>query len=333
MDYFRGMSIVLIVLGHSMIGDFKYDYTVIYNFISGSAAYFVFISGFLFQWLMNANYSYQTFLVRKYRNLIVPYLVCSTPVLFYMLIWNQIPPLLGDVGRFDGTLLAFITGRHMIAYWFIPFITVIFMLTPVHLWFSVQKTAIQLLLLSVTFIVSLLLHRSIGMVNTLHNFVYFLPIFWLGIFAALHKNAMVRWAKYWWIFALLGLASLYYHSYVDLIYGSYAKPPFMFIGIDFMLVQKTAFIVTAIVLSDWFERLEMPRLVWLAHISFPIYFLHGYFIFVFYKIGLVEALVGHTGNAMMASIVHIALVFSLTIGLVVILKRTLGSRSRLLLGG
>lgn len=332
-DYFRGIAILLVVSGHSMIGYFKYEHTVINNLLSGSATYFVFVSGFLFQWLMNDNYSYRSFLLRKYRNLIKPYLVCSVPALVYMFFWNRMPAVLGDVGRYDGTLLAFLTGRHMIAYWYIPFITIIFVLTPLHRWLAAQRRAVQLVLLALTFILSLLLHRSVGMANPVHNVVYFLPVFWFGIFAALNKQAFVSQARYWWVFVLIGVASLYYHSRVDLIYGSYEKPALLYVGIDFMLLQKVAFIVMALMLLDRLERFELPHLAWLADISFPIYFLHGYFIFVFYQVGFVDFLVSTTGSSILASLINLALVVILTIGLAATLKKLLGSRSRELIGG
>lgn len=332
-DYFRGIAIILIVSGHSLIGFFKYDHTLIYNFISGSSTYFVFISGFLFQWLMNDRYSYQAFLLKKYRNLVKPYLICSVPALIYMFAWNRMPPVLGEPGRYEGTLLAFLTGRQMIAYWYIPFITIIFLLAPLHLWFAIQRRAVQLALLTLTFVMSLLLHRSIGMVNTIHNVMYFLPIFWFGIFAALNKEVFVRRARYWWIFALAGLACLYYHSCVDLIYGSYEKPPFVYVGIDFMLLQKTAFIISALLLTDWLQRFELPGLAWLAHISFPMYFLHGYFVFAFYETGFVGFIDNATGSSMLASLISLVLVLSMTISLVLILKKILGSHSREVIGG
>ena len=76
-DYFRAISIILIVMGHSY-GSWERDSVLdmsFTNLISGGTALFVFISGFFFHNVFNENYNYKAFVLKKCEGVFLPLLI------------------------------------------------------------------------------------------------------------------------------------------------------------------------------------------------------------------------------------------------------------------
>jgi len=82
-NLFRGFSILLIISSHILYLDKSSDF---YFFTSAlylnSTIYYVFISGFLFQFLIK-KYYYPNYLIRKAKNVISPYIIFSLPILVF----------------------------------------------------------------------------------------------------------------------------------------------------------------------------------------------------------------------------------------------------------
>ena len=85
-DYFRSITILLIIAGHSYGPWTRNNFLEISisNTITGGTALFVFISGFFFHAIFNEKISYQKFMKKKILNVLVPYILLS---LLYLLIY------------------------------------------------------------------------------------------------------------------------------------------------------------------------------------------------------------------------------------------------------
>ena len=83
-NIFRGLAILLIIMGHTMQFGEADSLAHIINceIVCGGTALFIFISGFLFQHL-SAKFEYKNYLSKKWTNVILPYLFCAIPGLIF----------------------------------------------------------------------------------------------------------------------------------------------------------------------------------------------------------------------------------------------------------
>ncbi|NCU33707.1 MAG: hypothetical protein EOM23_12420, partial [Candidatus Moranbacteria bacterium] len=184
LDYFRALAILVIIAGHTY-GHWQIDANWeknLVNLITGGTAFFVFISGFFFQTLFIKNFEYSTFLIKKSKILLIPYLVLSIPFLL-LLYWEfghipntyQLPDYL--LNDFSLGFMRLITGATFSAFWYIPFIMGIFVLSPLFIAFSKLNPIIMLSLLLILFLGAGFIHRPdnwiIRNADLLQSLIYF----------------------------------------------------------------------------------------------------------------------------------------------------------------
>ena len=147
-NYLRAFAIILIVAGHTLLWG-KYGTTIRLTnlfLFKGGTLLFVFIAGFLFQYLAY-KFEYKKYLITKLKNVILPYCITMFPVaiVFAVRLHNpehflySYPPIIRFINvMFVGQI---INGP----LWFVPMIAIFFLLAPVLLklknyrivWFSV----------------------------------------------------------------------------------------------------------------------------------------------------------------------------------------------------
>ncbi len=286
--FFRGVAIVLIVAGHCFaLVDWSAERLpekLLENLVKGSTVLFVFISGFLFHHVFAPKFQLRRFLGKKLRFVLLPYLTLSlAPVVYFVfiegagpfseLIYSGRPGLWGE--HLQPALMYLWTGRHLLAYWYIPFIMVVFALSPVFLGYLRLPLWARLLIMGATLIVAMLVHRPVKNISVLQSVVYFLPAYLLGMNVSLHKRAVLRrlaGKEPWLALAVIGLASAQLTLYTQ--YSNLHKQPLEWGGVDILLLQK---LIACLLLYALLERLrerELPVLDALASSSFAIFFLH-----------------------------------------------------------
>ena len=158
-DYFRAVAIIFIVLGHSMAWGQGYLRNFNRQFFQGWTFAFVFIAGFLFQYL-SYKFDYKTYLKKKFTNVIMPYLVIMTPVAFILAftLSNKQHAFYGYSAPLR--LVSSYIGGYIIQspVWFVGMISVIFLLAPTILFFKNNKK-IWYVLLCASFIYSVCIKR------------------------------------------------------------------------------------------------------------------------------------------------------------------------------
>ncbi|MGM9994434.1 MAG: acyltransferase family protein [Candidatus Avigastranaerophilus sp.] len=100
-----------------------------YKITAGGTAIFVFIAGFLFQYLSD-NFNYKVYLTKKFINVILPYIITCIPgaLLCLFPVW-ALP--FSDLNIFIQIPCALLTGSYNGPTWYIPMTTIFFLVAPV----------------------------------------------------------------------------------------------------------------------------------------------------------------------------------------------------------
>ncbi|BCR03564.1 acyltransferase [Desulfuromonas versatilis] len=282
LNYFRGIAIVLIVAGHCYaIAGWDIDSfgeRACANLITGSTALFVFISGFLFHHLFATDFDLRRFLGKKFKDVLLPYLILSTPYIFYVVYSRGSGYHHGYVDQdWQAVIFYLATGRVIFAYWYIPFIILTFLLSPLHLRFIRCRRQLPIILLFLA--VSALLHRPLDDVNTLQSVLYFTPAYLLGIWCSINRARVYRLFAGREFLLLLGAVALAcLQAALHTSYGNFHKAPFAWGGIDIILFQKILLCLFFLVFLKRFEGRTIKPLGFLAKASFPIFFIHPFII-------------------------------------------------------
>ncbi|MDO6515928.1 acyltransferase family protein [Zobellia uliginosa] len=292
-NIYRGISILLIVSAHCYsISEIKIDTfpeALFANLTAGSTINFIFISGFLFHHVFYLREKTRRFLTQKLRRLLIPYTILSIVPIFLKLqlepnFWGQYFPL-GPDGFVNGylipTILYYITGAHLVAYWYIPFAVCLFIMYPIHIKFIELKPIYQLSILFLLFVIALLIHRPVDELNVLQSVVYFTPPYLLGILCSQNKTLIYKSLKNKELLLLAVVLSIAALQASLGRYDNYQKHAFEYDGIDLILLQKSILCVFFMLFLHRFENTQNKLLSILASTSFAIYFLHGYVLQLF----------------------------------------------------
>lgn len=296
-DYFRGVAILFIVAGHSY-GPWAIDSfweRVAANLISGGTALFVFISGFFFHYVFYKNFHLGKFLAKKTRNVFIPYLLLTLIGLSYFLALSEPLPWIDIMGidhpefHYSEMVLKYLwTGRIAITYWYIPFILIIFLLSPLFIRYIELSRKYRIYILIILLISSMFIHRPAGNLSPLHSVIYFIPIYMLGIICSIYRVEVIDFIKGKSIG--LGLIVLLLSALQALLfenYGNFHKDEiFSYGGIDIIIIQKIFMCFFFLSLLQNCEDVNIPILKMLASSSFAIFFIHPWMLLFFNKTGV-----------------------------------------------
>jgi len=302
------------------------------NFIlNETSIWFVFIAGFLFQHL-SGRFKFPKYLLSKVKFVVLPYLILSIPALLYFTLIDRQDNVW--TGFYDHSPLVqaglfLLTGKHLAPYWFIPMICLFYLLAP--LFVRIDKSRIAYLwLLPPLLLLSALIGRDglleytplDGRYATFSKALYMLPVYLLGMLCSkYHDDLLILLKRYNWAIAaacifMIGLGTHY--------------------GKDAHFLHFLFKITTGVYLIYLLHLADRPlgsRLTYLAHASFGVYFLHGYFLaaekILSAKLQLPAFI--HDGNVL--SFVFLTLVVTALCALTVKVAQMLfKDRSRLLVG-
>jgi hypothetical protein len=290
-NHFRAIAIVIIVAGHCFyLVDASFNTLperALGNLIAGGTVLFVFISGFLFHHIFYKRYQFKKFMLGKVKNVLLPYTVLSiVPILMLVAERDAHYGLFDPSGSgvvnvyFIPALKYYLTGRFLTAYWYIPFVMIVFLMSPLHMAFIRLSLKSQLLITFPLFIVSLFIHRPVDDIFILQAVAYFSPVYLIGIMCSEKKEAIYSTLKNKELHVLLFVIALAVFQAALGRFGSYQKAPMIYEGIDIMLIQKVALCIFFMVWLHRFENVNPKVINILASTSFAIYFTHGFFMSV-----------------------------------------------------
>jgi fucose 4-O-acetylase-like acetyltransferase len=273
-DYLRGMAIAMIVLGHSIFLAQPVFPALLENLLRGGTGLFVFISGFFFHRVFYPCFDYMQFITKKAKALLIPFIVISLFALcIRMLGWWQ--DGLNWQQNLLNTWYTLRNGYVLYPHWYIPFILLTFLCSPLHIAYIRARLSMQLVVLFVFSLIALLMHRPQSNSNFLQSLVYFTPYYLLGILFSQYDLQLRRW--HWTLLSLSLLiiaTTALLQTYVLVRIGNYHKAAFTYEGWDLQFIQILFGCIAMLALCRHIRPWLQRHLCWLAELSFPIFFIH-----------------------------------------------------------
>lgn len=301
-NYFRGVAIIFIVLGHCYDlsqWDRTSDIAKIFHSITlNGSVYFVFISGFLFHHIFYPKFEYKKFMVKKIKYVLIPYLCLSVIPIIYTVFLKNGGEFLPDSWRSQPLLAVFwylITGRISYAYWYIPMAMILFTVSPAVIWLIESKYLFKVTLGLLT--LSVIIHRPIDNINTIHSFIYFLPVYLLGIYSSINKDKIYQYFNNkkriiaFLVVVLIGVIQVL----VFQEYGNFHKEFWSWGLPDINLIQKIILCFLFMSILNDYENKEINIFNQTAQTSFAIYFIHPFLINSLYKL-VTDFNLNYSGN-------------------------------------
>ena len=243
---------------------------------------FMFISGFLFQYL-SRNFNKRIYWQKKFVNILVPYFIISLPIILIRIMTNdnvrQMQILFSNfTNELTITKIAdyYLTGMHLVPFWFIPMICFYYLLGP--LFIKLDRDGQIYYLLPAFIGLSLVVTRSSDLYKIHLAFIHYLSIYLLGMFASRHHLKLLQLTDRVWpavIFtATLAVAAGVIFDQQQIHYLE-----------QFLYVQKIILCWTILyvlwkldnkITKKEFLIINMNKL---SAMSFGIFFLHYYFLY------------------------------------------------------
>ena len=352
-DYFRGVSILLIIAGHAFdLGwtrsgnehslDSVRTLNVLSALLTGGTFFFVFISGFLYRHVFYERMAYGDFLRKKAVQVGVPYLILGTAITLFHIQFSGAHVTIykhgAELGENHYVDLAVMlaTGNMMTAYWYIPFIFVVFLASPLFDAYIRLANGPKVLILVASLLLAFWVHRPYEGLNPFHSFLYFANIYLFGIlFCENREKWMAFLTRRSVLLALAaGVLAVAYaedvvlHKVTDL--ERTARDGWMPLGFDLMILQKYLGILFFCgALARWGHLAARP-LVLMAELSFGMYFMHG--IVLAAMTHAPSWLSPHSGSSVVDFVAYSLVAIALSISCVVAIKLVTGRHSRTLIG-
>ncbi len=320
--YFRGYAIMCIVISHWLgcFGYFKIKTALFYS----STIFFLFISGYLCQYIYArrpvppARY-YQ----KKLTNVISPFVFCT--VLTVLAVYSigipryaVIDPMRNGVAK---TIYICAMGGAQTQYWYIPFVSGLFLVSP---WLCrLSNIAIVATFLG-SFIVSIVIpsRQEVFVIHwpqTLYLYTYFTCYYVLGFVYCRFKDTCDEFIRrFWWMFFAGSVFIACSLCFPDFLRLHFVEHPLL------ISMQRLCSIGVALFCLNLIKDMRIAVLDMLAKYSFTIYFIHYFFISDFVRVA------GNPSWWKMLSL--LALFFCLLLGTSALAKKAFGRWSRMFIG-
>jgi len=323
---FRALAILFIVAGHS-IDAFFWDSgngidieRVLRIAISNGSTLFIFIAGYLFQHLL-AKYENKKYFISKLKNVIIPYFIISIPAILVFVFLQErdtVWPGFYEHNQWTQAALFYLTGLHLAPLWFIPMISMFYIIAPLLRFADRYKFFYYLL--PAFIVLSCFVDRGMPQ----QSFVHFFSAYVLGMWCSKYKetiNLFLQKNYFLTIAALLAIGfalAEYYFMTGTMSYLNYLQK-----------LAVSLFFLGLFIRNN--DDLKSPFISLIADVSFGIFFIHSYALTMFkesYKAIFAELPQGTIFSYTLLSIT-ILLICSY---IIVLLRKLLGKRSRLLIG-
>ena len=174
----------------------------------------------------------------------------------------------------------FLTGNKLIGGWYIPFIMLIFFLSPIFILFERLNLYTQIVLIILSLACSLLIHAGKQGDNMflIQNLIYYSPFFLIGISVANHEEKTLKLLNSILPYLIIMFFVILYIQYKANVIGNYRKSIFSFQGIDIMLLNKVILNFILFTVLNKIKNIEFRLLKVIGSYSFGIFFIHGFFI-------------------------------------------------------
>jgi surface polysaccharide O-acyltransferase-like enzyme len=340
----RGISIILIVFSHCYefsIITFAQNKSILAKMfrdtVSGGSAFFVFVSGFLFLSIYKSNLNYFEFLFKKFKYVYIPFFFFISFDLLYIFIrigfnyattnsssdhyWNALINFEFGATYFLGK--SFVTLGIL---WYVPFIMLMYSLSPFFLFYSKLKFTFKVVILFLCFIVSFFLFRNHSFIffAIFQNVIYFVPFYLLGILVSQNEEKVYLTVGYKFLIGLLFLS----------LFIAYIKSQFEVIfdkKLDLIMIQKAFLCIFYLVSFKIIKSKIFSILKIFASNSFGIFFIHPVLIILLSFLINILGIAYKTESFLFYLFISILILLS-SLLLVLFIKHILGAKSRYFIG-
>ena len=337
-NYFRGLAIVIIVLGHSFdLAHWNISNSfeqLVYALSLNGTVYFIFISGFLYYHIFYHRFDYRKFMIKKAQYVLLPYLLFSIiPVVLTVFFAGGGEALPNNLRNqpFMAIFWYLATGKIIMAYWYIPMAMLLFAASPVVNLIIRSGRTLEVFLLLLP--ISLIVHRPIDNLNVFHSLIYFFPVYILGVWSSINNKAIYAYLKgnkkkatITLLVIILGLIQVFFLNQA----GNFHKDFWSLTVPDVNLIQKILLCFLFISILDIYENTNFSIINKVAETSFSIYFIHPFVINIAYSV-IERAKLDYQGN-ILTLIVTTLLVVAVSMAIAFTIKAVLKKNSRYLIG-
>jgi peptidoglycan/LPS O-acetylase OafA/YrhL len=320
---FRGVAILFVIGGHVLLEwePGTISESILNAILRNGTVLFVFIAGYLFQYLSN-KYETMDYWKKKLQYVLIPYVLISIPALLLRFIETPRVVLLEnpDYPQWSALHKVFYyysTGAHLQPLWFVPMIILFYLAAPVLV--RGDRSGWLYRLLPLFIIVSLAVSRD-QLSDIPRMFVHFFSVYAFGMFFSRYRSEIFEVSEKWWIvFTVLALGLCAFTCFDNPYYD------------QSMYLQKMSFCWLFIYWLREGDRFVPKFFDTLAELSFGIFFLHYYFLLAFKFVAEKYAPIFMEGNVFNWFIHFVLIVTSNTVFLIV-MKKILSKNSRYLVG-
>lgn len=352
-EYFRALAILMIVSGHTFALAWSHvvneDPTtrisvlnIVPSLINSGTAYFVFISGFLYRQVFYGRMPFGEFMRRKALYIGLPYLCMGLPVALAEIMAGEFTVTFMKDGEayppnaFVDLVVLMATGRMVNAYWYMPFIFLVFLASPLFDRFIRLAAPTRFVIVAAAFVLAMWIHRPMANLNPLHSFFYFANIYMFGMLFCEYREKIMAVVARPAPVALLAILILAIAVAQALVFNDTsnieraAGDGWLPLGFDLMLVQKyVGFFLFCGFFALW-GGYAAKTLSFIARNSFGLYFVHAIVIAVLMR--MPAFLSPHFGEPISDFLLYTAIVLAISFAIILAVKKIAGKYSRYIIG-
>ena len=341
----RGVAIVYVIAGHARgFASYWHSSPEAYKFLDtfsdvsegNGTTMFLLIGGFLFQHLSSQHFDFRKYLTQKFKNLILPYLIISLPLIWLRIHTPFETPALPDDFSERSTLHKaghlLLTGSHLPPFWFISTIILFYFTAP--LLHAIDNGKFYLYVFPVIMILCLFTFRPEHNANAFLSYLHYIPIYILGMATSYYKDKILTddW-KLFYIFLLV-----YVIMCVAELAGWITTPRNIRFEdvLDGAIVFNVYLLKTIVLCFLWLtffyhvQNQNYPFLELLGSYSFGLFFVHYFFISISRKLFELNGI--PFDFSLLTYLIYFLLILMVSILAVYFVKKLTGRYSRYLIG-
>jgi len=265
---FRALAIFFIVAGHSidaMLWNNNVEVSRLLRiFMSNGSVLFVFNAGYLFQHL-SVKYVPKKYFIAKFKNVIVPYILVSIPTIIAFVFFQERERVwegFYDNPQWLQVLSFYLTGRHLAPLWFIPMITIFFIVSPLLVYLDKREKIYYLL--PVFIVLSCFFFRGYPH----ESFIHFFSAYLLGMWSSRYKERLNL---------LFGTKPFLVISFLAIIILAIVEYSLMSGTMTWLnYLQKLSACLFFLGAFIFIGNINAPLITRIADASFGIFFIHSY---------------------------------------------------------
>lgn len=295
----RGLAILFVVGVHAT--GLQYDWKshpVVDRFLENifdpsegnGTVLFLFIGGFLFQYLTHQKFEFGKYIEQKFKVIILPYLLISIPIVLIRA-WSNFDSLaLPD--NFDDRSVLFkimyflVTGTHMPPFWFITTIVLIYFSAP--LLHASDNEKFYKYIFPFILLTCFFTYRPLHNANPFLAYIHFVPIYVLGMWASYYRNDILSSKTF--CYAVIGgyatISILNFEGWTPLARTLTFQDviPGGTIFFNFYILKSILLCLLLLIILHRLQDRPMPFIELLGNYSFGIFFVHYFFISISRKL-------------------------------------------------